>query len=114
MIDMSKKYRTRDGREVRIYDVDAGGAHPVHGAILSKADKGDWRPASWNNNQRFLDNSTIRPGDLVEAKAEVWVWVYASGKMSSHAHDTKEHCEKWRGTPELGGKAVRFVQEDEA
>ena len=38
MIDPKKKYKTRDGRDVRIYAVDAGGDYPVHGAILSDFD----------------------------------------------------------------------------
>jgi hypothetical protein len=32
MISMDKQYRTRDGREVRIYAVDGGGKYPIHGA----------------------------------------------------------------------------------
>ena len=33
MIDMSKKYRTRDGREVRIYAVDGAKDYPVDVAV---------------------------------------------------------------------------------
>ena len=33
MIDMKKKYRTKDGREVRIYATDGVGHYPVHGAV---------------------------------------------------------------------------------
>ena len=33
-ISMDKKYRTRDGREVRIYAVDGYRDYPIHGAIM--------------------------------------------------------------------------------
>lgn len=36
MIDKNKKYRTRDGKEVRIYCTDGRGLYPIHGAILIK------------------------------------------------------------------------------
>ena len=36
MIDMTKTYRTRDGREVRIYAVDGKGDFCVHGAVNTK------------------------------------------------------------------------------
>ena len=32
MIDKNKQYRTRDGREVRIYATDGYGHYPVHDA----------------------------------------------------------------------------------
>ena len=53
MIDINKKYRTRDGREVRIYATDCGAAEPVHGAIKS----GDWWELSvWNANGKYILN----------------------------------------------------------
>ena len=38
MIDINKKYRTRNGREVRIYATDGWSASPVHGAIKVELD----------------------------------------------------------------------------
>ena len=38
MISMNKQYRTRDGKKVRIYAVDAGGYCPVHGAYLNQGE----------------------------------------------------------------------------
>lgn len=37
-------YRTRDGRDVRIYAVDGADAAPVHGAVKQM---GEWRMMSW-------------------------------------------------------------------
>jgi hypothetical protein len=32
-IELGKTYRTRDGREVKIYAVDGGGEFPIHGGV---------------------------------------------------------------------------------
>lgn len=36
MIDKSKEYDTRDGREARIYATDGSDPYPVHGAVKGK------------------------------------------------------------------------------
>lgn len=82
MIDMKKQYRTRDGREVRIYSIDAGGQYPVHGAIEARSNL--WRLASWTNNGIFsavpAHLATQTEDDLVEVKPRIkrtiWVNVY--------------------------------------
>lgn len=48
MIDINKKYRTRDGHEIRIYAMD-GGLAPVHGAIKVS---GGWLQHSWHLDGR--------------------------------------------------------------
>jgi hypothetical protein len=48
MIDIDKKYRTRDGREARIYALDGGDlveAKTVHGAVLNGE---NWVFSIWN------------------------------------------------------------------
>ena len=82
MIDKSKTYRTRDGREVRIYATDGGGHYPVHGAIK----KGDdyWDVAGWTINGAFLP--IVDSSDLIEVKPRIkmerWMNIYTS-EMSS-------------------------------
>jgi hypothetical protein len=76
MIDIDKKYRTRDGREVRIYAVDGGGSHPVHGAIKSTEgwDCHSWRRTGcWMHPEGLLDliEGTCDP---VEASIKRAVW----------------------------------------
>lgn len=44
-IEVGKYYKTRDGRRVRIYAVDASGRWPVHGASLW--DNTIWRCEEW-------------------------------------------------------------------
>jgi hypothetical protein len=116
MIDMSKKYRTRDGRDVRIYAADAGGAHPVHGAVLRTGPDVRWLSETWDDHGHIVEGRTnARPNDLVEVKAEVWIWRHRDNGRNFTAHDTKEDCENWSGARSMTeGQAVRFVQEDEA
>lgn len=75
-ISMDKQYRTRDGREVRIYAVDGSSNLPIHGAI--KFDNG-WKSSCWNpDGLHFTGCSNLN--DLIEAKPriqrEFWVNVY--------------------------------------
>ena len=76
MIDPKKTYRTRDGREVRIYAVDGLNGHRVHGAVL---DQYGWEHRAWFANGRS-NNCSESPIDLIEVRPriqrEVWVNVY--------------------------------------
>ena len=78
MIDINKKYRTRDGREVRIYATDGGGRNPVHGSI--KEEDG-WIFQVWPQNGRYFeDDDEDYRIDLIEVrhrhKRTVWLNVY--------------------------------------
>lgn len=68
MIEMDKKYRTRDGREVRIYAVDGFGQWPVHGAV---SNKGHWISESWTKDGWSFAANDQRVSDLIEVKPEV-------------------------------------------
>jgi len=84
MIELGKKYKTRDGCEVRIYAVDGGGRFPVHGAV--KLDDGTWRQEEWTLTGSYngekdghslpnaLDLIVVRP----RIQREVWLNVYKS------------------------------------
>lgn len=92
MIDPAKTYRTRDGREVRIYAVDGkpGTPNQVHGAIL---DDGEWFVKAW-----FADGMySVSPGDLdlIECKKKHvgWVNVYPGGLLGD-AHKTKGEADQ--------------------
>ena len=75
MIDKSKSYRTRDGREVRIYATDGKDEWPVHGAVWNED---GWHPVTWMRDGRWSHQDTLT--DLIEVKPrikrEVWVNVY--------------------------------------
>ena len=78
MLDINKQYRTRDGREVRIYATDGAGIRPVHGAI--KTDEG-WVREDWSSDGGFGGNMRFSD-DLIEVrprhKRTVWLHVWSS------------------------------------
>lgn len=82
MIDKNKQYRTRDGREVRIYATDAGGEFCVHGAILFP--NGRWEQRQWPITGKIGD-AILAAAELVEVRPriqrEVWVNVYPDGRF---------------------------------
>lgn len=76
MIDITKIYRTRDGREVRIYATDGSEDMCVHGAIRFD---GGWASEVWTQHGKYFPpKESIH--DLIEVKPriqrEVWVNVY--------------------------------------
>ena len=74
MIDIHKNYRTRDGREVRIYATDGAGDYPVHGAVhLSKG----WGFKLWRSCG-LVSSVSQSSADLVEVVMlpEYWVVFY--------------------------------------
>ena len=80
MISMDKKYRTRDGRKVRIYALDGGEDDTIHGAIFVRGRESErWISWTWNEDGRrvdFCDNNS----DLFEVKPRVkrtvWLSLY--------------------------------------
>ena len=83
LISKDKQYRTRDGREVRIYATDGGGRYPVQGAFFNE--EGLWVIRAWtkhgNVHGGFLCDN---PYDLIEVrpriKRTVWLNVYEDGE----------------------------------
>ena len=90
MIDPKKQYRTRDGREVRIYAVDGDDEMPIHGAVLTSH---GWKVNSWQRSGKWLDGGNDG-ADLIEVKPrikrKVWVNVYPGWE---HAYSTKRDAE---------------------
>ena len=110
MIDINKKYRTRDGREVRIYATDGAECLSVHGAIKWVTGKGwkpdiaGWRPCSWTKNGKAVDEEEFSC-DLIEVKPRiqrtVWLNIYeredrpsTKKEADKHAFDTRLACVK--------------------
>ena len=96
MIDINKQYRTRDGREVRIYAIDGGGPKkPVHGAVK---EKDGWYMLAWSKNgvvsniDRNLDLIEVRP----RHKWKVWMNIY--GPTSFTSHISREQAEDEQDT----------------
>lgn len=94
MIDPKKQYRTRDGREVRIYAVDGGGPFSVHGAIYKPCLE-EWETRQWPATGHY-GTENPSPCDLIEVKPrikrEVWVNVYAV-ELHTSLHRSKESAD---------------------
>jgi len=92
MIDLAKKYRTRDGREVRIYAVDGGGGMPVHGAVR---DGCEWTAYTWLES----GEAALHCASLIEVKPriqrEVWVNVYRDPRGGYH--ESKYEADRYGG-----------------
>ena len=77
MIDIDKEYRTRDGREVRIYATDGGQCGTlIHGAVF---DNVCWGSLVWNSDGSKY--SWREDGlDIIEVKRQiketVWINIY--------------------------------------
>jgi hypothetical protein len=83
VIDINKQYRTRDGREVRIYATDGGDLfedRTIHGAVLSR---NNWVFAVWNamNGKCYASAKEESGIDLIEVrprhKRTVWLTVWS-------------------------------------
>lgn len=62
-IDLSKKYRTRHGQEVRLYAADGAGPFPIHGARLTPQ---GWLRESWTELGSYHSVNREADYDLVE------------------------------------------------
>ena len=99
MIDKSKTYRTRDGREVRIYATDGVGCCAVHGAIYQQTDWGtvsqsisgqkEWCVTVWDIFGKHVSSSF----DLIEVrprhKRTLWLNLFPTQAATAYP-------EKWQ------------------
>ena len=97
-IDINKRYRTRDGREVRIYATDGHPDEPVHGAF--KDYSGQWNTSIWNLDGTCRFKKCVSGEqcvDLVEVKQRIkrtyWANIYDTGLTY---HDTKEDANNYK------------------
>ena len=87
MISKDKTYRTRDGREVRIYATDGAEAWPVHGAVKLGH---QWFMREWTEHgMAALQERCVTDLDLFEVKPRikrtVWLNVHNTRRISIHS-----------------------------
>jgi len=106
-ISMDKTYRTENGKDVRIYAVDGGGTHPVHGAIFNDYDNA-WGPFNWQSNGVFTAASGDAGYNLVEVKPSIKVKRYIAvyGEHSTEVFHTLEEAK------DTDPKAIITVDEE--
>ncbi len=81
---------TASGLPVRIYSINGGGDHPIHGAIFQR---GYWTPEKWTDSGLFL-LSKPNPLDLRDrpkAKRGWWIGVYTKGDLHFSCTFPDEH-----------------------
>ncbi len=87
LIDINKKYRTKDKYEAVIYTINAGGLYPVHGAYRISGNE-NWKMCQWTARGSYHGDQAYNPSDLVEIKPrriwERWVNVYSGERCSVH------------------------------
>ena len=92
MIDKNRTYRTRDGREVRIYATDAGiNQNLIHGATKD----GEigwvahvWLPDGSHERINYLDLIEVKP----RHKRTVWLNVACDEIVTLHS--TRDHADR--------------------
>ena len=98
MIDINKKYRMRDGREVRIYATDGHFPSSIHGAFRGSGhNKGTWISWQWMANGRAGVFSETEM-DLIEVKPRIkrtmWVNVYPKLSCTGANHSNKKDADQ--------------------
>ena len=100
MISKDKTYRTRDGREVRIYATDGFGIWAVHGAILTED---GWWSMCWAEDGKFIcggvyDGSPSSSSDLIEVKPRIkrtfWFNIVSETQGATIGCLSKEHADR--------------------
>ena len=90
MISKDKQYRTRDGREVRIYATDGATSGMVHGAIKESI---GWLAYTWDKD----GGTYYEHCALVEVKPRhkqtVWLNMYV-GDNEPYCHQSREDADE--------------------
>ena len=64
-IEPGKTFKTRAGSNARIYAINGGGTHPIHGAWHNEIDN-VWVPCAWDVNGYYIGVGWPRSLDIAE------------------------------------------------
>ena len=104
MIDKNRIYKTRDGREVRIYATDGNACGQIHGAIKTRSE--GWLFHHWKSDGTHWHCSDL---DLIEVrprhKRTVWLNMYLEAALREikdrlpnecvQIYSSKEVADRW-------------------
>jgi len=113
MISKDKTYRTRDGREVRIYATDGRERYPVHGAI---GQDGGWQINSWTRDGlHSLRSEYNDTSDLIEVKPRIkrtfWMNVYPENGIRPYEDKyVADSCESLRNVMGIESRRIACVK----
>jgi len=100
MIDISKNYHARCGDDAIIYNTDAGGDYPVHGATFHH---GIWHTDTWTSTGRNNKDEPEGDDDLIEVKPRIKrtliLGLYADG--STECYSTRDDADKCAAGPRV-------------
>jgi hypothetical protein len=111
-IDITKKYKTRDGKEVRLLSDQGVGGYPIIGIV------GDSNESWTLEGKQFKQSDDPEDLDLVEVKEprviEFWMNCYKDG-MLGVVYSTEETANLLHNTNRnrLTGKPIHFRKEVE-
>ena len=101
-IEVGKTYKTRNGREVRIYAVDGGKRDPIHGAVMKT--NGQWVSYSWRADGHYLEQDS--DWDIVIPPLR-YEGVFRVGDLNDFSH-----CNRRIYIPlAFEGKKVKYILE---
>ena len=109
MIDMNKKYRTRDGRDVRLLCVDwKNEDYSVVGLLPAPNGKESIFWWTIEGNSRLDGKECTR--DLIEVKPERWVNLYwKNGRPFIYPHSWHDTREKAYARKAIGPDAPAYI-----
>lgn len=98
-------YKTRDGREARVYAVD-GEDWSIHGAVIWG---GGWRIQSWMSDG--CSSYTESADDLMPTKRELWVNVHKwkDGMITLRNHNSKRDAELYADA-DIGDRNIARIR----
>lgn len=112
MIDITKKYKTRDGRDVIILTTIRKGLHPVIGLVMHS--NGVESLESWDLYGRWGNRDT--PADLIEVKEKkkikVFINIYSTYWTSGSWYTTKEQADNRKGVDRKACKEIEIEYEE--
>ena len=119
LIEMGKKYQTRDGREVRILCTDAPGNFPVVALVQMFHNRDEFLPHTYTDIGRDESLATLQLSDLVECPVEHtgWVNVYCfephevTTTMNA-VHRSREEANRQAGKNRIACVPISFKEGD--
>jgi len=99
-------YKTRDGREARVYATDGKGDWSIHGAVLW----GDgWRSEWWTRDGRSSYTKSV--ADLMPPKRELWVNIHEwkDGVITVRNHKSKRDAELY-GDADIADRTIARIR----
>ena len=113
MIELAKQYKTRNGRQARVYATDGGGVYSVHGAWF--CEHTGWCPAYWTEAGKTLVDCNEHDRDLIEVKPRIvlarWVNMYrVNGELRGHHHHSQAAADSAAGDGTAGVGRIACVK----